>query len=323
MESLKSQSFAKEKKGDPENKILQAPISEEIMKQAEGAEKEFREVDRVIEKHVQESRKKLRDEEIPPAEEKEKKIMLEIGAKAKKELDQWLQKIYKGEYGNGELVVIKHREKDTLMRVIPIEKPVYNPSTDEARERDRRNKEKINMLAKKIDSDYVCTPENTGNIQTYQDVKKFLLLYEFAAVDFAKTTREELDNLYKKLKDNGRTMAYILKVFPSDYKPEVTAGEILPFGGSSHHSGDISGSLIVLPTGRFAVISEYSGEKERQYGTQQFWGVLDDLMVDPNWSACYVDWEGPELSKLTDEEYDFLKGNSKFKDIPMITDQSS
>ena len=127
----------------------------------------------------------------------------------------------------------------------------------------------------------------------------------FLEVSFEGTTKEELNDLFTKLK--GRyLLGYLLKSFSEGYKPVLEAGEILPFGSCDHHSGYIEGRLIVLPTGRFAVISRYSGE--RRIGEYNiWWGILDDPYAVPDWSAKSESWDGEDLKEPTQEEIEFMK----------------
>lgn len=303
-----------------ENKaVLSAPISAETKARVEEAYNRVGNVDAEIRKRIDEMREKLREELGKEAEDNLRKIQLEVGAEWREKIGKWLKDIYEGKYGRGELAVAQvYEEGETsyqkvakLLRVIPIKNPTQKISFYTAKAANKAIAELV--VDGFISGVYrLYSPstfhEKIEECKTDSDIEQFLLKHEFAEVNYAGTTEEELDILYRKLIERRWTISYILHVFPKDYKLKVKVGEILNFGGCFHHSGEIKGKQIVLPTGRLAVVSRYSGEREDFYGRDRFWGVLTDPSVDPDWSAKGGYWSGPQLDEPTPEEIAFLKG---------------
>ncbi len=312
-----------EKEIETEQKfVVPAPISEQREEKINEALQKRNEVDEEIERRLREIRIQLKEQLGKEADENYSKVSRELGGEAREELIEWLQKAYQGEFGRGELVVVNNSDRDSspqLVRVVLIEGPQD--------QNNRAHKKNIGRLsnAQKLECYELCRPnkpdvlEEIKKLTTYSDVEQFLTHHKFIEVDFAGTTEEELDVFASRLKKNGCPISSILEIFPKDYQPKVKEGEVLEFRGSGHHSGDIDGKQIVLPTGRLAVVSKYEGENEEVFGTYHFWGIVTDPHIKPSWSAKFGGWEGPELDSPTQEEIDFLKGKQvSFSDQDML-----
>lgn len=123
-------------------------------------------------------------------------------------------------------------------------------------------------------------------------------------VALGEPTEVELRELYAKVRQWNRQMppADQLRLFGS--VTSFSPGEKFYRCASSHHSGDTTAYLFFLPTGRWAVIAEYSGEDgERTWCA----GVVTDPAVEVYVSGRYGTCEIEGLSdKPTPEEQEFL-----------------
>lgn len=99
----------------------------------------------------------------------------------------------------------------------------------------------------------------------------------------------------------------------------IQAGQRFIMGSCSHHSGRVEAIGVALPTGRFAVFTDFAGDKTgwKEEGARLH-GVTDDALWAPNLSAK---WGGglenrEELSAPTEEEIAFLRGQEGEPSIP-------
>lgn len=296
--------------------VVQAPISEMMKQKIEAARQKTREVDAEIERRLWDMRQQLNRELRQKPDKNYNKITREVGTEAREALRAWLSEIHEGKHGRGDLVVVESGYGNTqpgLTRVVTIE----NPADSGMHQYTVKNV--AGLAAGRVIKDNKLYRPNQADsleqLETYYDVEQFLRRISFVEVDFSGTSEEELDELYEKLKENGWLVSSILQAFPKEYKPTFQVGAILNFGSCSHHSGEIYGKQIVLPSGRFAVVSKYEGEYESLFGGYRFWGVLADPNVGPSWSAKQGGWEGSQLDPPTLKEIAFLKGmNVEFPD---------
>lgn len=122
-------------------------------------------------------------------------------------------------------------------------------------------------------------------------------------------TDEERESLIKKIE--SRFDFQTLRSIFSDYVPMFIVGTLVSFGGSSHHSGEISGSLLPMPSGRLAVVAEYDSIDDASFPRFRAYGVLKSLDQKPQWSAKFGgSWNGEELDPFTSEESAYLKTGS-------------
>ncbi|GEM_PF-5102076 len=310
--------------------IVEAPLSSETKKNVDEARLMVDEIDREIAKQakplVKEIYEKLRKDLGKEEKEKDlKRINFESELKFREIIDSWIKEVYKGKYGRGGLAIrSEYGEPRRLIRVIPIQNPLERESSHKHtadRITELVNEGTVSNVLRapkegslfKFESDahqeYNTSFSVEGDSHGFFDVEGLFDVFNFLEVDFTGTTEEEMDIFYRKLRERGWVMSEILEAFPRGYKPKVEVGEILDFGSCSHHSGEIIGKQIILPTGRLAVVSKYEGEYEDINGTYRFWGVLTDPKIEPIWSAKAGGWwKGSKLDKPTPEEIVFLKG---------------
>lgn len=218
-----------------------------------------------------------------------------------------VQEAWEGKLGPGEWVLVRSEIRNQFKKVIPL-------SEWERKELDKKKKEEEILT---ISEYYLLNP---GNIEEKIKERQFWEAEDFdnkyLEVDISRVTNEEYQELFDKYAVKRRMFSLneILKILPENFKPIVEAGTVFRYGGSSHHTGDIDGYLIALPSGRFAVVSVYEGENEDLFQKHRFWGILENPQTEPSWSAKFASWTGGKLAKPTQEEIDFLKQKKEFNE---------
>lgn len=288
---------------------IPVPLTLEMKSRVDIAWKKVGEANTEIERRVSDYRQKLREELENRPREYWSKTDQEVGAEALPALRQWFHDVYTGKFGRGRPIVIQdifHRIPGQLARVLAI-KDLTEPSGNSLPSKEDK-RESVEVF-----ESYVVSGGKADDMKeldkqnSFSGISNYLRGKKFAEVASAGFDNEELDQFYNQLTESGWIMADILRVFPESYKPKIKVGEVLRFGSCSHHSGDIVGHLIVLPTARFAVVSEYSGERSAtQYNLH---GVTDNPRLAPDWSARSASWDGEDLDGPTAEELAFLTGH--------------
>lgn len=128
-----------------------------------------------------------------------------------------------------------------------------------------------------------------------------------------KKAMKELQEIYDYYISRNDDLEAILEKMPADFVPTLECGKLYRFGGCSHHSGEIDGYLMPLPTMRFAVISSYDGEKF-DGNTKQMHGAFPGERlgkIESSFSAKQFGWTGEELDELTEEEKEYIKEKVK------------
>ncbi|MFA5813898.1 MAG: hypothetical protein WC862_05315 [Patescibacteria group bacterium] len=293
--------------------IVPAPISIEMKERMEVARQRSREADKEIERRVADFRAQLRRELADEAENTLERESKSIGLEAWEKIHRWLEEIYNGKYGRGVLVVVEDSARSgenrvELRRVVPICNAVDHESVENT-DREVESLARHRLLQGRNVYRHNKTDEAL-EAKTFGFIGQSLRMHQFAEVGSVDDTKEELNELFRILIESRiLLLSDILEAFPKDYKPQVEPGEVWEFGSCSHHSGKIFGKQIVLPTGRLAVVSEYTGEFP---SSNRFWGVLTDPRVKPDWSARFGgEWRGPQLEIPTAEEIAFLRREGK------------
>lgn len=274
-----------EKKDFPE-----LPVSE-LKAEWDRIWKDIRTIENDIEHQAYLYKQKLlaNDENLKTLKRQLVQVRADETADEQKILRDFYEKTQRGEYGKGELVMIRDIDGSKLARVLPVinRTNIHNPSSTEPIPRDL-----------------------TVHASDVLNNERFSSRFQFVELPLEGTTKIEYDNIFSVLRDSLPPNA-LMNLFPEDYKPQVKPGDIFEYGSVSHSSGEISGIGMVLPTGRLAIFSEYEGDRGHK---NEFWGVLSNPRTELDWSARSGGLQNPEvLDDLTEEEIQFLKG----QDMPV------
>lgn len=284
-------------------KSLLLPFGPEIEAPAEEARQEWLRAYGQVERLVADYRAKISKEIEEGPGDRMRTAGLEVGAEAFDKLQAWLQEIYEGKHGSGTLVIARDTPR-RLARILPFQNP-FESKSNKRQQVDAIERREV-AKDETIPGPPALSLAELRDYSNFHSVKGFLSNKRYAEVQLGEVNTEELNELYQQLLKGGWPMFAILEAFPSDYKPKVLLGEVQNFGSCDHHSGSIEGALLVLPTGRFAVVSKYSGERNAE--TYGFHGVTADPRITPDWSARHGTWEGDELDEPNPEEIAFLRG---------------
>ena len=300
-----------------------------LYNKAEDLQREEREkvteIERKVDEYVNEYRRKLYAESsIKEITEEWRNTIHQAEQETKENLRRFIHEAYDGKYGRGTLAFYEDNIKriSRLLRIIEISQPVEqgDPSSSPL------SKERKNISEQKgVRGQFLLQEDRLDS----QDINTSLGSL-FAEVSLEGTTNDDYKRLFRDMTsmptpDNPskrvHNLFYTMSLFPDSFKPDVTAGEIFRFGGSGHHSGDIEGLALVLPTGRLAIVSKYTGEKEYladvlenidessgAYKKQYLWGAISDPHWQPSWSAKNGELRNADdLEPLTSEEIAFLR----------------
>lgn len=255
-----------------------------------------------IDEKVQKYRKKIKAEEGVDIMRNEyinkcKNIENEIKEKA----EQLVKEIFEGNFGKGELALVVGDvgQKNRLARIVFINEAETKKSV--------RSQYEASLVGKIIKEREIVNLEKITKGLTSISIKddgSIKFGGSCAEADMNLTSEEDFKNLFNFLKSKGY-FEKISKLMSAEYQ-EFKVGELVPFGGCSHHSGEISGYMIVLETKKFAIVSECDSEKEYNKG-MRLWGVTNNPAIDSSWSAKQGRWSGEKLSPADNKDIASLK----------------
>jgi hypothetical protein len=293
-----------------------SPLFVEAEKLIEEERNMLAEIDKKVEAY---RRKLIAEGGVEQLREKYREIRTRAETETKDMLRKFIREAYEGKYGKGELAFLSGwvGGHSRLVRILEI----LQEEQDSRITRHARKGPEVNPQ-------YLLNEEQLDK----QDLKTSLSSL-FAEVSLEGTTEEEYNKLFREMisypttENPGKrvySIDFTMNLFPISFRPEVQAGEVFKYGHASHHSGDIEGFAIVLPSGRLAVFSRYSGEYEDtmlsditgNYKKAHLWGAIDDPRWKPEWSARGGTlFNASELKNFTEEEWAFLTGQG-FKRRP-------
>lgn len=291
-----------------ENKNIVIKISEKYQ-QAETLAQKSRELEAKAREIAQKAFQEVFQRELKKAgvEEIDKKhwsLIEDATNETTETLTGFIQEVYDGKFGRGELYFCENNYEfygpkgSKVVRAIPIagkeirRKVDFQISLDEL------------LYPTEVTEGRARLNRNGGTWDKHG--------YLFLEVKLEGTSNEELVIFARKMLEHGYSMQGIIESFPPGFTPEVSAGEVLNYGYSDHHSGGIHGYAIVLPTGRLAIVTKYDGEKKEtgsSYSPCYFWGVTGDATWRPRLRGKYGTLENSEdLESPSQEEIGFLSG---------------
>lgn len=219
----------------------------------------------------------------------------------------FLQEVYTGKYGRGELCLVKGgmHHKTKVRRILFIGK-------------EEKQKKNFDVIMKYYGSIYWPLKPEDSNCSV--NLKSPGYSWAEVGLEDVETTKTELEQFFLVLKEKSCSIGTLMEAFPKNFRPPVEEGEIFHIGGCSHHSGEIDAYGIVLPTGRLAVVTSYDGECKIGPDVE-FCGVT----ADPKWKAFLsAKWKelrnSEELLVPTEEEIAFLKGKKIQIDHELLED---
>lgn len=252
--------------------------------------------------HNQHYQQLMKDYEQKCAEEKESAL---------KQAEEKTAEAWEGRLKLGDWVVVKERDEkgeyiSKFKKIIPMSKWSKR----------RINKDNEEEKIHAVEEYYVLNPKNLKEkiqkhgIRVAEDFDNRYLEINADGILNKEDLRQEYQKLFDKYAVKKKyDIHQILNSLPDNSKLNIEVGAWFKFGSCSHHSGEIEGYLIVLPSGRFAVASQYSGEREELFKEYNLWGAIDNpKTTEPNWSARNGKWTGEMLKELTKEEIAFLRG---------------
>lgn len=289
-----------EQEKDPIPELPSSPLESE----ADRLYDEIQKIEEGIRRQAYEYEQRLKAEHptLETLGKKWKDTLVSAKSDGERLLKDFYERARRGEFGKGELTVIRPIEgEDRLARIV--------------------------ILKNKFDRDKPHQIEdNTVSESDLLEPNRLSESAHFVELPLEGTSEKEYEDIFNKLRDTWR-LDYLLRLFPKSYKPVLFVGETFNYGYMSHHSGEINAVAIVLPTGRLAVFSEYNGEYNDLYKQKRFWGVVSDPHFHPHWSAKAGGLRNPEtLENPTDEEIAFLKDKnipSEISDDHQIEEYSS
>jgi hypothetical protein len=249
---------------------------------------------------------------------------------ALKQIHEAVQKSWDGEFGQGRWVLVSEKKYtvNKFRKVIPL-------SEWRNKEIDKKEENK-DVFA--LESYYLLNPSNIEKaieergVSNAKDFDNRFLEVNISQILDEEKLYDEYQQLFEKhaIERKSFPLNTILNALPEDFVPIVKEGTIFQYGSCSHHSGEIDGYLVTLPTGNFAVVSEHSGENEDLFGKYEYYGILKDPKTEPHWSVKEGGWSGDDLDQPSKEEVEFLKGLVKksknpivIKDLPLLTSLES
>ena len=144
-------------------------------------------------------------------------------------------------------------------------------------------------------------------------------------VDPTDTGDEEYQQVFRAVRGGRLSLSTLRAVFPASFEPIYQSGEHFSLSGSSHHTGDIDGYGLVMPSGRIAVIAEYSSGDKEAWNGWHCYGVMKDQSFVPDWTARYGGGleNCDELVQPTADEVAFLRGWRFEEPQPFAADASA
>ena len=209
-------------------------------------------------------------------------------AAASQALFAYAKEAYAGQHGPGVLIVVysDHNGTARIARILAIE-----------------DQDQL-LLSRLKGESYILSPQKLQeNQKRFSEDFCSCFCFEVGVA----ASKEEYAELYEIRKGQGDPILPLREMFPQENCPPLVVGEVFGMGGSSHHSGEISGYGVVLFTGGIAVVSMHDGD--RGVETAEVWGAIRSPGFMPSWSGKHAELQNVhELDELTQEELMFLRG---------------
>lgn len=247
-----------------------------------------------------------REAGIPVLEAKRDLANVDAGEKAKAELVKLARDFFSGMHGRGTLVVISDEYADgsrapmRFARVLDL-KDVFGRGMDHAIPTFER---------------LIGPPEKVLNPDTAQADYGFRWnspfeesnLPRWVEVTVQGTTDEEFAEVYRGIRELLTPMEVRTLFAGTPINPLFKPGDQYNFGSDEYRGTRVVGSVIYLPSKRFAVYSNFSLHAYiHRQANSPILGVLPSDDTLPRWSAENGIWCGTPLLPLNFKEKDFIK----------------